>query len=447
MQKESRLFSNKALFNLILPLIIEQFLAIGIGFIDTIMVSTLGEAAVSGVSLVDSVNVLLIQVFSAIATGGAVIASQYIGKSESYNACRSAKQLVYVSFLLSMVLAVVTLVFRRPILQLVFGNIAEDVMQAALIYLLLSALSYPFLSIYNSCAALFRSMGNSRVSMFVAIIMNVMNVIGNAIGIFVLKWGVAGAAASTLLARATGAVIMLVLISRKGQLIFIDNIFKLEFNGSMIKKILRIGIPSGLENGAFQVGKLMVASLISTFGTAAIAANAITGTISSLSNIPGSAIGLGIITVVGQCVGANDYKQARYYVKKLMVTTYIAMNSFNLLIVIFAKPLIGAFGVSPEAAQTAASIIYSFAACSAILWPIAFTLPNVLRAAGDVKYTMYISMLSMGIFRIGFSYVLGSWLQMGVLGVWIAMYIDWFVRAIFFFVRYVRGKWENRHAV
>ena len=444
---QQRLFSTKMLLRLIWPLVIEQFLAVAIGFIDTIMVSSLGEASVSGVSLVDSISILIIQVFSALATGGAVIASQYIGRGEDGNACRSAKQLLYSSFLLSSLLMVLALCFRRFILQTVFGHIEQDVMDAAMVYFLLSAVSYPFLSVFNSCAALYRSVGNSRVSMLVAIIMNVINVIGNAVGIYVLKWGVAGAAASTLLARASGAVIMLVLISKRGQKIFIDNIFKPEFDGAMVKRILRIGIPSGLENGAFQVGKLLVASLVTSFGTASIAANAISGSIASISNIPGAAIGLAMVTVVGQCIGAGDYEQAKHYVRRLMLCTYVAMNTLNLFMVIFVHPLVGAFNLSPEASQTAVEIIYSFAAMSTVFWPAAFTIPNALRAAGDVKYTMYCSMLTMGIFRIGFSYVLGSWLQMGVLGVWFAMYIDWIFRAALFFGRYLSGRWKNKKAI
>lgn len=444
---QQRLFSSKMLLRLIWPLVIEQFLAVAIGFIDTIMVSSLGEASVSGVSLVDSISILIIQVFSALATGGAVIASQYIGRGEDGNACRSAKQLLYSSFLLSSLLMVLALCFRRFILQTVFGHIEQDVMDAAMVYFLLSAVSYPFLSVFNSCAALYRSVGNSRVSMLVAIIMNVINVIGNAVGIYVLKWGVAGAAASTLLARASGAVIMLVLISKRGQKIFIDNIFKPEFDGAMVKRILRIGIPSGLENGAFQVGKLLVASLVTSFGTASIAANAISGSIASISNIPGAAIGLAMVTVVGQCIGAGDYEQAKHYVRRLMLCTYVAMNTLNLFMVIFVHPLVGAFNLSPEASQTAVQIIYSFAAMSTVFWPAAFTIPNALRAVGDVKYTMYCSMLTMGIFRIGFSYVLGSWLQMGVLGVWFAMYIDWIFRAALFFGRYLSGRWKNKKAI
>lgn len=445
--ENQRFFSNKALFRLILPLMIEQFLAVAIGLIDTVMVSSLGEQAVSGVSLVDSINILLIQVFSALATGGAVIASQYIGKREPHNAIRSAKQLLYTSIILSSLFALLSLVFRDIILITVFGQVEKEVMQASQTYFLISAISYPFLAIFNACAALYRSVGNSRISMFIAIIMNVLNVVGNALGIYVLQWGVAGAALSTLLSRVVGAIIMLVLITKRGQKIYIDSLFRFEFDASMIKRILKIGIPSGFENGAFQIGKLLIASLITTFGTAAIAANSIAGHIASLSNIPGGAIGLAMITVVGQCIGADDYDQAKYYTRKLMTLTFIAMNVFNLLIAVFANPLVACFNLSPEASESAVSIIVSFAIMASVFWPIAFTLPNALRAAGDVKFTMFSSVTSMAIFRIGCSFIIGQMLSFGVLGTWYAMYIDWIIRAALFLGRYLSGNWKNKRAV
>ena len=429
-----RFFSRKELFLLIIPLVIEQFLAIAVGFADTIMVSYVGENSVSGVSLVDSINILVIQIFSALATGGAVVAAQYIGRSETNNACRSAKQLLNASIVLSGALMAICLCFRKFILSTVFGKIEQEVMEVAVNYFLITSISYPFLAIFNSCAALYRAVGNSRVSMFVALIMNVLNVAGNAVGIYVLGWGAAGAAISTL-------------ISRRGQIIFIDSLFRPEFDWNMTKRILAIGIPSGFENGAFQVGKLMIASLVTTFGTAAIAANAISGTIASISNIPGSAIGLAMVTVVGQCMGAGDHVQARFYVRKLMIYTYVAMNALNVLMVVFAKPLVGAFNLSELASSYAEDIVYSFGIASALIWPAAFTLPNALRAAGDVKFTMYSSMITMGIFRLGFSYILGQAMGMGLFGVWFAMYIDWIFRAALFIGRYFSGRWENKRAI
>lgn len=443
----TRFFTNKELLRLILPLMVEQFLAVTIGLIDTVMVASLGESAVSGVSLVDSINILLIQVFSALATGGAVIASQYIGRGDTYNARRSAKQLLYSSVAVSGVLTALSVIFRQFILTTVFGQAESDVMQAANTYFLLSAISYPFLAIFNSCAALYRSVGNSKISMIVAIIMNVINVIGNAIGIYLLKWGVAGAAASTLLSRIVGAIILLVLICKGEQKIYIEAPFKFEFDGSMVKRIMRIGIPSGFENATFQIGKLLVASLITSFGTAAIAANSIGGHVASFSNIPGMAIGLALITVVGQCIGAGDHAQAKFYTAKLMKLTYAIMMVFNVLIGVFANELVGLFNLSSQASEDAVKIIQSFAVVSSVFWPLGFTLPNSLRAAGDVKFTMYSSIISMGIFRIGFAFLLGHVLGMGVLGTWYAMYIDWVIRTVLFVGRYLSGKWKNKRAI
>ncbi len=444
---KTHFFTNKDLLRLIIPLIIEQFLAVAIGLVDTLMVSSLGEASVSGVSLVDSINILLIQVFSALATGGAVIASQYIGRGDNHLARKSAKQLLYSSFAISTLLTVICLIFRQFILTTVFGQAESDVMQAANTYFLLSAMSYPFLAVFNSCAALYRSVGNSKISMFVAIIMNLINVIGNAVGIFVLKWGVAGAAASTLLSRIVGSVILFLLIIKRGQKLFVESPFKPEIDFGMIKRILRIGIPSGFENATFQIGKLLVASLITTFGTAAIAANAIGGHIASFSNIPGAAIGLALITVVGQCVGAGDHQQAKYYTAKLMKYTYVAVIIFNVIMAIFARPLVDMFNLSAKAADDAVVIICTFAVVASVFWPSAFTLPNALRAAGDVKFTMYSSILSMGIFRIGFSFIIGQLLGLGVIGTWYAMYIDWVVRTGLFLWRYLSGKWKDKRAI
>ena len=300
------MFTRQALWRLILPLVLEQLLLVTVGMADTVMVSTVGEAAVSGISLVDQVNVLLIQIFAALATGGAVVASQYLGRRDRENACRSAKQLVYATFGMAVAIGALVLVLNRHILRLVFGNVEPDVMQAAETYFWLSALSYPMLALYNAGAALFRSMGNSRISLFASLIMNVINIGGNALLIYGLNWGVAGAATATLASRTVAGLMMMLLLRNRDNPIFLERLFHPEWNGGILKSILRVGVPNGLENGMFQIGKLLVAGLITTFGTSAIAANAICNNVGSMSNIPGSAIGLAMITVVGQCVGAKD---------------------------------------------------------------------------------------------------------------------------------------------
>jgi putative MATE family efflux protein len=445
--EESPIFTKKALRALILPLIAEQFLAVAVGMADTMMVSSAGEAAVSGISLVDSINFLLIQVFSALATGGAVIASQYIGRRDRENACESARQLLYSITLASLVLMVFSICCNGLILRLIYGNIAPDVMQNAETYFIFSAVSYPFLAIYNAGAALYRSMGNSRISLLVSLLMNVINITGNAVFIFGFQMGVAGAATATLIARIAAAALMIVLICKPVNLIYIRDPLKISLHFGMIRRILSIGIPTGLENGVFQIGKLMVAGLVSTFGTSAIAANAVAGNISGLANIPGAAIGLGMVTVVGQCVGAREYGQAVSYTKKLMALAYASAFVLGVGLFFGCGPLVGMYNLSPTANGMTVQLLQVFAVVDVLFWPAAFALPNALRAAGDAKITMILSILSMWIFRIGCSYLFALTFHMGLSGVWLAMYVDWVVRAAAFIIRFAQGKWKNIHVI
>lgn len=305
------MFSNKDLRKLIIPLVIEQLLAVTIGMADTVMVSSCGEAAVSGISLVDSINFLLITLFSSLATGGAVIASQYIGRGDHKSASLAAKQLFYASLALSAVLGVIAVFFRKPVLNMVFGSIEADVMAHAQIYFLLSAISYPFLAVYNAGAALFRSMGDSRTTMLISILMNTINIVGNAILIYGFQMAAAGAATASLVSRAVGAIIITVLLLNPRRIIFYDKLHKPEIHLSMLKSILQIGVPNGLENSIFQIGKILVASIVSGFGTISITANAVAGNLASLQVIPGMALGMAMITVVGQCIGAKDYEAVK----------------------------------------------------------------------------------------------------------------------------------------
>ena len=319
------LFSRKDLVRIIIPLMIEQLLAVTIGIIDSMMVASVGEAAVSGVSLVDTINILLINIFSALATGGAVISSQFLGRRDYDAACSAAKQLMYVVFSLAFILMSVALIFRSPLLHLIFGAIEADVMVSAKTYFLYSAISYPFLALYNSAAAIFRAMGNSKISMRASFLMNIINVIGNAILIYIFDLGVAGAAIATLFSRMVGAAIMLLLVHDKENPIFIEKLFHFRPNFKIIKSILGIGVPSGMENGMFQFGKLLTQSLIASFGTAAIAANAAASALANLQYISGTAVSLSMITIVGRCIGAEDVKQARYYTVRLLGVAYASI--------------------------------------------------------------------------------------------------------------------------
>lgn len=441
------MFSHRDLKKLIIPLIIEQLLAVTVGFADTIMVASVGEAAVSAVSLVDGINILLINIFAALGTGGAVVAAQFIGQGVKEKAKLSAKQLILVTALLSLVIMIVVIIFNASLLHLIFGNVEVDVMKNAEIYFLFSAMSYPFIALYNSGAALFRAIGNSKISMINSAIMNAINIILNAVFIFGFQWGVFGAVFATLIARAVACIVILYMLTHSENDLRIDDLKHWSFQGAYIRKILTIGVPSGLENGMFQFGKILVQSLIATFGTYSIAANAVSNNIAQMQIIPGTAMGLAMVTVVGQCVGANDYQQAKYYIKKIMKLTYLSMAAVIVVILLATPFILPMYSLSSQTTDLAYQCIFLHGIIGMLIWPLSFTFPNALRAANDAKYTMIVSAVSMWTFRFCLSYVLGQYMNLGLLGVWIAMFIDWAVRCVFFMWRYLSGKWMNRQLV
>ena len=444
-EKKQPLFSRNALVRLIIPLIIEQLLLMTVGMADTVMVTTAGEAAVSGVSLVDNINTLIIQIFSALSTGGAVVVSQYLGRQEVDQAKTASKQLLYTMCAVSLLLMTAALLFRQHILSLIFGRVEADVMTSALIYFLLTAAAYPFMGIYNAGAALFRAMGNSKVSMFCSLIINFINIAVNAIFIFGFHFGAAGAGIGTLVSRIAAAVIIMTLLNHPDHLVRVDGLLRFQLNGGMIKRILFIGIPNGLENGMFQAGKLMVLNLITTFGTSAVAANAIANSVAGVVNVPGMALGLAIITVVGRCMGAGATDQAVTYTKRLVGVCYLFMLVMSTGMFFLADFLVSLFNLSPEAVGMAAQVLRICAVGNVIFWPMSFTLPNSLRAAGDAVFTMMVSLCSMFACRVALSYVLAcSWgFNLGLAGVWLAMVADWVVRSFLFLLRYWRGSWKK----
>lgn len=437
------MFTKEQLKKLILPLIVEQVLAITVGMVDTMMISYAGEAAISGVSLVDMINVLLINIFAAVGTGGAVVVSQYLGHGNKKLACRAAEQLITVSAVISTGIMVLGLLFRAPLLKLLFGTVEADVMRNAMIYFLISAFSFPFLGVFNACAATYRSMGNSKISMKVSIGMNIFNAIGNAILIFGFQMGTAGAALSTLAARILGAVVMMILMKNQKNDVFIIYRNLLAWERSMVRRILHIAIPNGVENGLFQLGRVLVVSIISRFGTAQIAANAVANNLDSMGCIAGQAMNLAMITVVGQCMGAGEKEQAVWYTKKLWKFTYKITAAVNGIILLSLPLLLNIYSLSPQAWHYAFILVCIHNGCAILLWPTSFTMPNALRASGDVKFTMVVSVSSMFIFRIGFSVVLGIYFGLGAIGVWIAMVLDWICRVCFYVWRFCSKKWLN----
>ncbi len=435
MKRSDYLFSNRQLYRLLWPLIVEQLLNVLVGMVDVVMVASLGEAAVSGVSLVDSLNQLVIQFLAALTAGGTVVCAQFIGMKNGKMANRSAGQLFAITLCGSAVVTAVFLLSGRHLLSLIFGRVEADVMSNAYTYFLITTLSFPFLAIYNSGAALFRSTGNSRVSMNVSLFMNGLNIVGNAICIFGLHMDVSGVAIPTLISRMAAAVLIFFLLQRPGNEIRIHHISDLKPDGRMIHRILSIGIPGGVENGMFQFGKLTLQSLVSALGTSSIAGYAVACNLVMFLYLPGNALGLGMTTIVGQCVGAQEADQAKYYVKKLLVINYAMLAVLAVVLGVGRGLWVNIYNLSGEASRIAARM--TLAHCFAMLiWPFAFLLPNALRAANDAKFTMIVAIFSMWAFRVGCAYLFIAGFHHGVEYVWYAMFVDWIFRMIVFLWRF-----------
>lgn len=444
--EQQRLFSNQRLIRLIIPLVIEQGLTILVGMCDGVMVSSVGEAAISGVSLVDMINAVVLILFAALATGGAVVTSQFLGARQMEKAKKSAGQLVLMAGVLGSVSAVLCIVFANGLMKLFFGSIDQAVMDAGLIYLRITALSFPFIALYNAGAAMFRSTGNSKVSMQVSLLMNLINVVGNAFCIFVLKMGVAGVAIPTLVSRAVAAAVILAMAAQKKHELHLQRQWLTHIDRDMMGSILRIGIPSACENSIFQLGRLVVVSMIALFGTTQTSANAVANTLDGVGIIVGQAMGLAMVTVVGQSVGAGDLKQTSYYIKKLMLWTYVLMGISNGLLFLFVDQMVGLYSsLTPETVVLARTLVQIHSGFAILLWPVSFVLPNALRAANDVKFTMWVGVGSMILFRVVVSWFLCVQFQMGAIGVWIAMILDWVCRISFFLPRIFSGKWQTKY--
>lgn len=438
---QSRLFSNRDLFKLFLPLIIEQFLEYLVGLADSIMVANVGESAVSGVSLVDFVMALLISLFAALSTGGAIIAGQYLGRKQMKEAGEAANQLVWFSGIASVIIMVIIYLLKPFILNGLFGQISDEVRRDANIYLNITALSIPFLALYNAGAAIFRTMGDSKLPMKVMLGMNIAHAAGNAVLIYGLHMGVEGVAIPTLIARIAAAVILIGLAFNKERALYLRKTLKHKFDRVMLKRILGIGVPYGLENGLFYLGRIVVLSLVATFGTAAIAANAVSGTIVMFQVLPGMAIGLGLTVIISRCIGAGDYEQARYYNKKIMGIVYAANVLSCVLVLMFLPGILGVYGLSEAATSMTTKIVWSHGLFMVIIWPLAYTLPVTFRASGDAKFPMVVGSVTMLFCRIALAYLLGIYLHMGMFGTWVAMFIDWIVKSALFVYRYASGKW------
>ncbi len=435
------LFPRRALWMLLIPLIIEQMLNSLMGMVDTLMVSRVGAEAISAVSLVDSINNLVLQVFAAMAAGAAIICSQYLGRKDEKGCNDAAKQIVLTVVVISSVIMIIGVGFRKPLLHLIFGSVEEAVMTNAQMYFLITALSYPFIALFQAGAAFYRACGNSKFTMKTALIANVANIVGNTLFIFILQMGAAGAAISTLISRAVCAFVVFYALRKPGYAIQLKNYFSIRPDLNLIVKILAIGVPSGIENGMFQFGKLAIQSTVSSLGTAAIAAQAMTIIFENVNGMVAVGIGIGLMTVVGQSIGAGRQEEAKYYIVKLAGYAEVAMIISCILVYIAARPVTVLAGMSEESTALCMQMILAITIVKPILWVPSFTPPNGLRAAGDVRFSMITATLTMWLCRVALSIFLMRVVKTGPIGVWYGMFADWGVRGVIFTIRFVRGKW------
>ena len=435
------LFPRRALWMLLIPLIIEQMLNSLMGMVDTLMVSRVGAEAISAVSLVDSINNLVLQVFAAMAAGAAIICSQYLGRKDEKGCNDAAKQIVLTVVVISSVIMIIGVGFRKPLLHLIFGSVEEAVMTNDQMYFLITALSYPFIALFQAGAAFYRACGNSKFTMKTALIANVANIVGNTLFIFVLQMGAAGAAVSTLISRALCAFVVFYALRKPGYAIQLKNYFSIRPDLNLIVKILAIGVPSGIENGMFQFGKLAIQSTVSSLGTAAIAAQAMTIIFENVNGMAAVGIGIGLMTVVGQSIGAGRQEEAKYYIVKLAGYAEIAMIISCILVYIAARPVTVLAGMSEESTALCMQMILAITIVKPLLWVPSFTPPNGLRAAGDVRFSMITATLTMWLCRVALSIFLMRVVKTGPIGVWYGMFADWGVRGVIFTIRFVRGKW------
>ena len=441
------IFSNIDIRKLLIPIMLENLLASLMGTVDTMMVSNVGASAVSAVSLVDSINILVIQALSALAAGGAILCSQYIGSSNPKGANRAARQVFLVMTVLSVLISAICLVLRVPMLKFIFGSVEAEVMADSQAYFLFTLLSFPFIGLYDAGASIMRAQKDSKSPMTISIISNFLNIGGNAILIFGLGMGVAGAAISTLVSRVFCAVVVIIKLRNPSQTICVNRYYTIRPDWDLIKKVLYIGIPSGIENSMFQFGKLAIQSTVSLMGTAAIAAQGMASIIENLNGIMGIGIGIGLMTVVGETLGAGRKEEAVYYVKKLCIVSEVVIIASCLLLYALVRPITYFGGMEPESAKMCIFMVTCITIVKPLIWVMAFVPAYGFRAAGDVKFTMTVSILTMWLCRVTLSIVLARVFGFGPIAVWIGMFSDWALRGVIFTIRFRNRKWLNHHVI
>ena len=443
MNQSESLFTNRDLKNLVLPLFMEQLLTMLVGIADIFIVSFVGEAAVSGVSLVNSFNTIFIYLFTALASGGAVVISQYIGRNEPKIAGEASSQLFTSSVLFSIVTAVLILLINRPLMRMMFGQVEQDVMAACVTYLRISAYSYPALAIYNAGAALYRSFGKTSTTMYISLIANTINIAGNLIGVFVLKAGVAGVAYPSFISRTFSAIAITILCFGGKNPVQYHVKWILSWKKKLQYQMLRIAIPNGVESGVFQLVKVALSSVVALFGTYQIAANGIAQSIWGMAALVCVTMGPVFITVIGQCMGAGDTQAADYYFRKLLKITLLFSLVWNGLIFAVTPILMHFYSLAEETKHLVIVLVLIHNICNAVAFPFADPFGKGLRATGDVKFTTAISLFTTVGVRLVFSVLFGITLNLGVVGIAYAMCLDLIIRGIIFWIRFKKNKWKQ----
>ena len=444
---DNKLFSNKALWVLLFPIIIEQLLNSFMGMADTMMVSNVGSSAISAVSLVDSINVLVIQVFSAMATGATIICSQFLGRGDERRTNKAARQVVLTMVVISVTLTILLISCRSWLLSFIFGQVESEVMADAKVYFLITVLSYPFIALFNAGSAFYRAGGNSKFPMKIAVVSNLLNIIGNIILIFGFHMGVAGAALSTLISRIFCCMVVFYFLGKPKQPIVLNEYLKIRPDFPLIGMILSVGVPAGIENGMFQFGKLAIQSTVSTLGTAAIAAQAMTNILETVNGIAAIGIGIGLMTIVGQCMGAGRKEEAKYYIIKLTGYAEVAIILSCLFAMAITKPITYLAGMEAESAKLCFEMMIAITIVKPFVWVLSFIPAYGMRAAGDVKFSMIVSTLTMWLCRVALCVYLCKVWGFGPIAVWIGMFADWTIRGIIFSIRFFSGTWAEKQVI
>ena len=447
--KDRQVFSNAALKAMIVPLVIEQMLQMVVGLADTMMVSYAGEAVVAGVGLDTMVYTIFIYLFTAISAGGAVVVSQYIGSKSKENAEKAASQIFHIAGLLSLACMALMLIFGSALLQAMYPATEAATMEACKTYMWIVTLSFPANAVYNAGAAIYRSMGETKITMWVSLLANLVNVAGNAIGIFVLRAGAAGVAWPTTISWYVAAVIMTVLCvhARRADQVFIRAKHVFRPDAPMAKRILGVAIPNSVENTLFQAAKVVLGMLVATFGTSQIAANTTGQTFWSLAACMSVALGTVFITVIGQCTGADDREAADWYMRKLLRLSLMLALAWNVMVMILTPLLLPLYDLTPETKRLILIIVAIHNLFSALVQPFSGPLSSGLRAAGDVKFTMWASIFSTVVCRTLLSFLLAKWMGLGVIGIALAMVLDWCIKAVLDIVRFRSGKWTEKRII